>query len=197
MAAMSPTFDVVSDPFTRGIICRKVRQIIQRPGFSDQDFETLEQMLLTQVIQAMPSFNAEIAHPNVFITTVVERYVRTILTRRSAIKRGPSRVQSLNALVAVPHDAPTQLQNTLEETTRDARLQIERRPASNHSDLVADMAVVISTFPEPWQRMLELGKSLSIVQISERMNVPRSTLRHWMKRVKAKFEAEGLREYLA
>jgi RNA polymerase sigma-70 factor, ECF subfamily len=197
MAPMPPTFDVACDPFTRGIICRKVRQIIKRPGFSEQDFEALEQMLLTQVIQAMPSFNAEIAHQNVFITTVVERYVRTILTRRSAMKRGPSRVRSLNALVVVPNDAPTQLQNTLEESTRDARLQIERRTSSNHSELVADMAAVISSLPEPWRQMLELSKSHSIVQISEQMKVPRSTLRHWMKRVNAKFEAEGLREYLA
>jgi len=36
-----------------------------------------------------------------------------------------------------------------------------------------------------------------MTQISELMGVPRSTLRYWVLQVAEKFEAEGLREYIA
>ncbi len=71
---MSLSFDIANDKFTRGIIRRKLIQISQRLGFSEQDLESLKQTMLTKVIKAMPSFNPDIAHRNVFITTVVERH---------------------------------------------------------------------------------------------------------------------------
>jgi hypothetical protein len=36
-----------------------------------------------------------------------------------------------------------------------------------------------------------------MVQVSELMEVPRSTLRHWMSQIAEQFEVEGLREYIA
>lgn len=194
---MSTPFDVATDNFTRGIIRRKAKQIIKRPGFCEQDFETLEQTMLAQVIKAMPSFNPQISHSNVFITTVVERYVRTILREHSAQKRGPSHVQSLNAPVFVPGDQPTQLQYTLEESVGEAHLQVSRRTPQQINDLVSDVAIIISTLPEPLQRMLELRKSHSMCQTAALMDVPRTTLRKWMEQVAETFEEAGMREYLA
>ena len=55
----------------------------------------------------------------------------------------------------------------------------------------------VAGLPEEWQRMLELRKTHSMVQVSELMGVPRSTLRHWMSQIAEQFEAEGLREYIA
>ena len=194
---MSTPFEVATDKFTRGIVRRKAKQIIKRPGFSEQDLEALEQTMLAQVIKAMPSFNPQISHPNVFITTVVERYVRTILREHSAQKRGPSHVQSLNVPVFVPDDQPTQLQYTLEESVGEAHLQVSRRSAQQLNDLISDVATIISTLPEPVQLMLELRKSHSMCQTAALMNVPRTTLRKWMEQVAEKFEEAGLREYLA
>ncbi len=194
---MSTPFDVVNDNFTRGIIRRKAKQIIKRPGFSGQDFEALEQSMLAQVIKAMRSFDPQISHPNVFITTVVERFVRTLLRQRVAEKREPSHLQSLNVPVRVPDDHPTQLQYTLEECVGEAHLQVSRRSTEHLSNLISDVATVISTLPEPMQRMLELRKSHSMCQIEQLMAVPRTTLRKWMEQVAEKFEKAGLREYLA
>ena len=41
--------------------------------------------------------------------------------------------------------------------------------------------------------MLELRKTHSMVQVSELMGVPRSTLRHWMSQIAERFEACGRR----
>lgn len=194
---MSLSFDIANDKFTRGIIRRKSIQISQRLGFSEQDLESLEQTMLTKVIKAMPSFNPDIAHRNVFITTVVERHAARLIAERSFPKNGPGHVQSLNATVVVPGDLPTELQYTLDDSIGGARLQVERKAANELNDLVSDVAIAISRLPEPWQRMLELRKTHSMVQVSELMGVPRSTLRHWITQIAEQFEAEGLREYIA
>ena len=194
---MSPSFDVANDNFTRGIIRRKAIQISQRLGSSEQDLESLEQTLLTKVIKALPSFDPEIAHRNVFITTVVERHAARLIAEQSFPKNGPRHLQSLNAVVFVPGDLPTELQYTLDDSVGDARLQMKRKATSELSDLVSDVAIAISRLPEEWQRMLELRKTHSMVQVSELMGVPRSTLRHWMSQIAERFEAEGLREYIA
>jgi len=129
---MSETFDLANDKFTRGIIRRKALQIVQRPGFSQQDLESLEQTMLTKVIKAMASFDPQIAHRNVFITTVVERFAGTLLKQGATLNGGSSRVQSLNAMVFVAGDFPTELQNTLDEAVGGARLQVERNQHANY-----------------------------------------------------------------
>lgn len=194
---MPTTHDITNDKFTRGIIRRKALQIIQRPGLSRQDFESIEQTILAHVIEAMPSFNPVIAHRNVFITTVVDRFVKSLLRKRLAQKRGPGYVQSLNVEVIVPGELPTELQYTLEESVANARLQTAPASSEKINDLASDLAVMIATLPEPWQRMLELRKSHSMCQVAELMSVPRSTLNGWMRRVADKFEESGLREYMA
>lgn len=189
--------EIVNDKFTRGIIRRKARQIVNRPGLSEQDVPAIEQTILAHVVEAMPSFDPTIAHRNIFVTTVVERFVKSFLRDRQRMKAGSGYVQSLNVEVIVPGEGPTDLQNTLEESTRNTRLQIERRPDKEMRELVADMALMIATLPEPWQRMLELRKSHSLTQVSELIGVPRRTLRDWMTQVAVKFEEAGLRDYLA
>jgi DNA-directed RNA polymerase specialized sigma24 family protein len=192
---MSQSFDVLSDKFTRGIIRRKAGQIVKRAGYSEQDLESIEQALLTKVIEAMPSFDPQIAHRNVFVTTVVERQTGTLIRDGASPFRG--QVQSLNVLVPVPGELPTDLQYTLEETVSDARLQLARKPVNELNDLASDLAIAISRLPEQWQRMLELRKTHSLPQVAEIMGVPRSTLRVWISQIAEQFEAEGLREYIA
>jgi DNA-directed RNA polymerase specialized sigma24 family protein len=192
---MSQSFDVLSDKFTRGIIRRKAGQIVKRAGYSEQDLESIEQALLTKVIEAMPSFDPQIAHRNVFVTTVVERQTGTLIRDGASPFRG--QVQSLNVLVPVPGELPTDLQYTLEETVSDARLQLARKPVNELNDLASDLAIAISRLPEQWQRMLELRKTHSLPQVAEIMGVPRSTLRFWISQIAEQFEAEGLREYIA
>lgn len=197
MARMSQSFDVISDKFTRGIIRRKAIQIVKRAGFSEQDLESIEHALLTKVIEAMPSFDPQIAHRNVFVTTVVERQTSTLIRDGASLFKGQSQIQSLNVPVPIPGESPIDLQYTLDESICDARLQIDRKPVNELKDLASDLAIAISRLPEPWQQMLELRKTHSLPRVAELMGVPRSTLRCWIRQIADQFEAEGLREYIA
>jgi len=75
---------IVLDRFARGIIRRKVRLLIGRGGFTRQDRDDLEQQLVLRLLQSLDLFDPELAGPNVFIATVIERAVALILRERRA-----------------------------------------------------------------------------------------------------------------
>ena len=188
--------DIINDNFTRGIILKKARQVIARPGLSEQDIPALEQAMLARVIAAMATFDPEVGHRKSYVTTVVERFVKSFLRglRREQAARG--RIVSLNVEVIVQDEPPTDLQNTLSESVRNRRRQVEHRSDSDLRDLAEDMAKMIATLPADWQRMLELRKTLSMPQVAEEMAVSRRTLRDWMNQIAVRFEDAGLKDYL-
>ncbi|QDV85502.1 sigma-70 family RNA polymerase sigma factor [Planctomycetes bacterium TBK1r] len=194
---MLNTKDISNDRFTRGIIRRKAKQIAQRPGLDEQDVESIEQTILMHVISRMDAFDPNVAHRNVFITTVVERFVNNWLRNRVAKKRGPGYVQSLNVMVFVPGDWPTELGHTLDQSDSDKRLCINRRTDEEQSQLASDMATAIASLPKDWQRMLELRKDHSMTKVAALMGFPRTTLNGWMTQIAQRFAEAGLRDYLA
>lgn len=189
-------FDPSEDRFIRGIINRKVNQLIGRAGFTSQDRESLEQEMLARVLQALRRFNPDISHRNKFVTAVVERYVANMLRNKKAGKRDYRRITSLNVSIEITSEGLTEFSQTIGDREFDARLGRERRSEQEINQLAMDMAEVMSTLPETWRTMLELRKSRTMVEVAEAMDVPRTTLNDWMRRVRQRFENKGMQDYL-
>ena len=189
-------FDPSEDRYIRGIIKRKVNQLIGRAGFTQQDKESLEQELFAKVLQSLPRFDSEIGHRNKFVTAVVERYVANVLRNKQAGKRDHRRVTSLNVMIEICDEGPTELSQTIGERELDARLFRERRSDEELSDLAMDLASIMETLPDLWQQLLQLRKSKTMPEIAAEMGVPRTTLNAWMKRIRARFEESGMQDYL-
>lgn len=189
-------FDPSDDRFTRGIIRRKVKQLIGRAGFTQQDREDLEQDLFVRVLQSLPKFNPDQAHRNKFITTVVERYVANILRNKQAEKRDHRRISSLNVMIEITEEGPTELAQTIGDRELDARLGRHRRAEEELTQLAFDLADVMSTLPESWRTLLELRKSRTMQEVADEMGVPRTTLNDWMRRIRRRFENAGMQDYL-
>jgi RNA polymerase sigma-70 factor (ECF subfamily) len=189
-------FNPSDDRFTRGIIRRKIKQIIGRVGFSKQDREDLEQDLLIRVLQSLPQFDPDVAHRNKFITTVVERYVANILRNKRADKRVHWGVTSLSVLIEISEEGTTELAQTIGERELDNRILRKRRSPEELAQLELDMKDVIATLPDSWQTLLELRKTRTMQEVAEEMDVPRSTLNHWIHRIRERFESSGMSEYL-
>lgn len=189
-------FNEKIDRFTRGIIRRKVKQLIGRAGFKKQDREDLEQELFTRVLQSLPSFDPSKAHRNKFITTVVERYVANILRNKQAEKRDHRRISSLNVTIEVADEGPTELAQTIGERELDARLGRCRRSDEELAELAIDLADVIATLPESRQTLLELRKTQTMSEIADEMGVPRTTLNGWMRRIRQRSEKASMQDYL-
>ena len=189
-------FDPSDDRFIRGIIRRKVNQLIGRAGFTRQDGEDLEQELLARVSQSLPKFDAAKAHRNKFITTVVERYVANILRNKRAPKRDCRGTGSLNVTIEITDEGPTELAQTIGDRELDARIGRQRRTEEELAQLALDLSDMIATLPDSWCTLLELRKTRTVQQVADEMGVPRTTLNDWMRRIRQRFENSGLQDYL-
>lgn len=193
---LNDEFNEKFDQFTRGIIRRKIKQLIGRAGFTKQDRDDIEQDLYVRVLQSLPHFNPNQAHRNKFITAVVERYVANILRNKQAEKRDHRRISSLNVTIEITDEGPTELAQTIGDRELDARLGRQRRSEEELAQLALDLADMISTLPESWRTLLELRKTQSMPEIATEMGIPRTTLNEWMRRIRRRFESAHMRDYL-
>ena len=189
-------FNPSDDPFTRGIIRRKVKQLIGRAGFTSSDREDIEQELWLKLIKHLPAFDPKKGTRQAFVVTVVERYAANIFRNKRAEKRDHRRACSLNVTIEFTRDGPTELAQTISDRELDARLGRDRRSDEERADLAMDLDNVIATLPEDWQTLLELRKTQTISEVAREMGVPRTTLNGRILRIRQRFEDAGLREYL-
>jgi RNA polymerase sigma factor (sigma-70 family) len=174
--------NIVLDRFAQGIIRRKVRLLVNRAGFTKQDRQDLEQELVLRLLQSLDLFDPEQAHPNVYITTVIERAVAMILRERRAKKRDSGVVRSLD-----------------QGQTKDGKSPEPVDPRPNDQevfDLAGDLAEVLARLPNDLRALAERLKSQSVSQAARELGVPRTTLQRQIQRLRQCFEDAGLRIYL-
>lgn len=188
--------DSNSDSFIRDLIRRKARQLVGRAGFTKFDVEDIAQELYLKLVKHLGAFDPDQGHLHAFVTTVVERHVATMLRDKRAAKRDHRRISSLNVMVEITDEQPTELAQTVSRRELEARLGCHRRSQEEITQLAIDLADLIATLPEPWRRLLELRKSRSMAQAAREMGVPRTTLNDWMRFIRLRFEQAGMRDYL-
>jgi RNA polymerase sigma-70 factor (ECF subfamily) len=140
----------------------------------------LEQDLVLAILQSLNQFDPEQGHLNVFITTVVERRVATILRERRAKKRDGGVVRSLGG-------------------RKDDQSTDPIDPRSGHErqvDFANDLAEALARLPEELRDLAELLKRQSLSEVSRDLGVPRTTLQRQKNRLRQCFEDAGLHIYL-
>ena len=182
--------------FEFGIVKRKVRQIIGRAGYTRQDKEDLEQELLTRLLQGLRSFDPDVAHRKSFVTAIVERAVATILRDAEAQKRDHRRISSLQRLVNLTDEGPTELAETIGDREYNGRRCRDPRSDEDLAQLVTDLAEVIDSMPDELCDLAKRMKTQSISAIAREIGVPRTTLNDAVRRLRQRFEQAGLRDYL-
>jgi RNA polymerase sigma-70 factor, ECF subfamily len=184
------------DRFTRGIIRRKISQLIGRAGFTEQDRKDLEQEIIQRLLQSLPSFDPNQAHRNVFVTTVVERYVANILRNKQADKRDHRRISSLHTAADIGEDEPVELAETISQRELDARLGCESRSDQHLADLAQDVAEVMAKLPEELRTLAERLKTGTVSDVARDMGIPRTTLYESIRQLRKRFEDADLKDYL-
>ena len=182
--------------FEFGIVKRKVRQIVGRAGYTRQDKEDLEQELLTRLLQGLRSFDPDVAHRKSFVTAIVERAVATILRDAEAQKRDHRRISSLQRLVNLTDEGPTELAETIGDREYNGRRCRDPRSDEDLAQLVTDLAEVIDSMPGELRDLAKRMKTQSISAIAREIGVPRTTLNDAVRRLRQRFEQAGLRDYL-
>ena len=182
--------------FEYGIVKRKVKQIIGRAGYTRQDKEDLEQELLTRLLQGLKSFDPDVAHRKSFVTAIVERSVASIIRDAEAQKRDHRRIGSLQMLVELTGEGPTELAETIGEREYNERRCRDPRSDEDLAQLVTDLADVVDSLPDELRDLAERMKTQSISAIAREIGVPRTTLNDTVRRLRQRFEAAGLRDYV-
>lgn len=182
--------------FEFGIIKKKVRQIIGRAGFTKQDRQDLEQELIARLLHSLRSFDPKQAHRKAFVTAVVERDVANLLRDKQAEKRDHRRIGTLNVMIEVTEDGPTELAETIGEREFNARRCRDPRSAEDLAQLACDLAEIVAALPDELRDLAERLKTQSISAIARDVGVPRTTLNDTVRRLRQRFEQAGLRDYL-
>ena len=184
------------DRFTRGIVRRKVKQLIGRAGFTKQDREDLEHDFYARVLQGMRSFDSNIAHRNKFVTAIVERYVANILRDKRAEKRDHRRVNTLHVMVDIGEDEKVELAQTISQ--RELNAQRHRYPRSEEelAQLAQDLAEVMAKLPDDLRKLAERLQAQTLAEMARDMGIPRTTLHGSVRRLCQRFEKAGLKDYL-
>lgn len=178
---------IITDRFARGLIRRKVRQSVGRAGFTEQDAHEIEQELLLRLLGSLQNYNADLTrHPNVFITTVVERAFVMILRDRRARKRGVGKLRSIHTLLA-----------RADRTDSDAGIPDKTsRSDAEWFELIEDVAGVLATLPDDLRDLAERLKRQSVSEIARELRTPRTTLYRDLERLRRHFTDANLRDYL-
>lgn len=191
-------FEPAMHPQTLRAIQRKVSQLVCNPVFRGEDRDDLEQELIAHVIRCVKHYDPTIGPFYPYIVTVIDRHARNLTRKRKANKRSAGlRLASLNVDVKSEDGGHRELGQLMDVQDGDRRLARERRFTDEQlADLRQDLESVIARLPEPWRQLLEHSKSLTLTEVSQVMQIPRSTLAHWMKQIQERFVEVGLDKYL-
>lgn len=185
------------DDFALRLIRRKAKQLSGRTGFSQSDRPDLEQELALVVLRRLPDFDPCRSHYNAFVTTVVERFVATILQHRSAEMRTYRRYGgSLNATVTDSDGRPVELVATMCSSQQSLRTGHAERPHEEASGLIRDVADLLDKLPPQLRELCKRLQEGSVSQVAREMGLSRKTLYRRRVNILRRFEQSGMREYL-
>ena len=168
--------------FAGRYIRRKARQLVGRAGLTISDCPDLEQELALAVFQRLHRFNPQRAHWNVFLVTIVERHIVTILRARRRAKRGGRASQENDSEIGQFVES----RQRLERTRQDAQ------GAFDEVDLRHDLDVAVAALPPDLRYVCFCLQFESVAEMSRRIRVSRTTLHRQIHRIRRAFVRIGL-----
>jgi len=183
--------------FADRLIRRKARELITRFGFSPADREDIEQDLRLLLIRRFDKFNPSVAHYNVFVTTVLERFTATIIEHREAESRAPERSGgSLNRLIDDGDGNQIEKGSTLTEDQHARRTGVKFRSDEQLQALAADVADLLTELPPKVIDICQRLKRNTVTGVARELNISQTTLRRLLRRLRPHFDEREMREYL-
>ena len=148
-----------------------------------------------RLVLAMPRFDPESGHYKAFIKTIVNNSAANILRQARATKRDYRGLCSLSSLVNTG-DGEVELGATISQRELDACRGHYRRSDAELLQLSLDLKGEITRLPLHLRAFAEQLQSQPVSEIARSMNVPRTTLYAWVRKLRRRFEHAGLRDYL-
>nr|BDD45924.1 hypothetical protein 4 [Pseudomonadaceae bacterium] len=185
------------DEFTEGYVRKRARQLAGKFGFKRHDRDDIEQQLYLKLAKHLHAADPNDPKWKAFVAITVDRRIASLIRDNKAEKRDHRRACSIHVVVGTDDDGPVELAETISEHEIPARRVRAKRGERDLADLQIDMADCIADLPEEKHRELcERLKHDSISQVARDMEIPRTTLNAWIRKLRQRFEEQGLKEYL-
>jgi RNA polymerase sigma factor (sigma-70 family) len=189
--------DIDCDEIRRLVQC-KAQRLVARAELPRTDQEDVEQTLYESLLKAWPSYNPNQGRWIPFAERALQNACKVLQRDRFAPKRDCRRNVSLSVTVHLGEETgSTELAQLIEQRDAGNHLGIVHREETETLELREDIATLIANLP---YELRELARALkhdeSILEVSRRTRVPRSTLYYRLSRVRKAAENAGLAEYL-
>lgn len=189
--------DNLSDTFTERLIRRKARQLVHRVGYTKSDQPDIEQELRLHLWKKAARFDPTRSHWNAFATIVVERHVARLIEKGRTQKRGRClNIVSLQTLVEDADGLVVRLDQMIGADEQAARTGQHPVADARDVDLRDDVSAVLDSLTPELRNVCAQLMRESQTAVAERLGIPRSTLRYWLRVVRERFIAAGFDEFL-
>jgi len=195
---MSANVTVEIDRYVREYVHYKALQLVGRPGIRSSDVPDVEQELILELLEALPTFDASKATHGTFVRRIVERGISRVLRHRQAERRAHSREAcSLDEAIETAEESAevVHMEETLVHDRRKAMMGQER-DLQKGLERALDLAALMAKLPEDSRAICEHLKTHSVAETARRLGIGRTSLCHQLRKIRRFFEAEGMREYL-
>lgn len=173
------------DPFTRGFIAQRVRELRERGRLAGWETDDIRNELLLNVWRRQGWFDPRRGSWTTFVRLVTDHHVADLLTRWRRHQRLPqTRV------------LPIELEASLDEQIHDRRLGGRRRSGHCSAQLIRDVAEVLEQLPEADRLLCRELRLYPIAEVARRFGCSRSTVYQRIRRILPFFERSEMRGYL-
>ncbi len=175
----------------------KASQMISKHGFTEDDFDDLRQELMSDLLERLPKFDSGRADIKIFISTVVDNRLATLIKHREAQCRDHRCVErSLDEPVPGEDGEWTTFGESITEEEARSRLGHAGRSEHERVDLALDVQMVLGQLDEADRQLcLELQVKTPL-EISREKSISRSSIYERIAEIRNKFIQAGLRCYL-
>lgn len=189
----APAPDAVLTAYAESVIKHKARQLACRRDFSRSDEEELGQDMRLHLLRRAHGFDPSRSSYNTFVARVVDSWIATMLRDRRRRKRAAGLdAQSLEATSVTQDDAPASLRDVLNPEQVVGRTAIGPDDEAARRELIAAVARVVRTLPQPLPDICARLPDQSHAAIRKELGLSRRQFDTAMALLRKTFEDAGL-----
>lgn len=171
----------------------KASQMIGKHGFTEDDFEDLCQELMTDVLERLPKFDSSRADIKIFISTVIDNRLATLINRKEAMCRDYRRVErSLDEPASDCDGEQTTFGDNLTGEEANYRLGAACTDDHERADLAMDVASILGQLDESDRQLCLELKTKTPAEIAREKGVSRAGIYKQIGRIRQKFAKADL-----
>jgi len=186
------------DAYAVKLVHIKSQQLCRQTGFSQNDRLYIEQELMIELAERLPTHDPARATCEAFITWVVLQKIADLIRSQKAKKRRIDvEAISLNNFVFTGEPGLSEERwATLDNEVFQRFTNSNARSADERIDLNIDLERVMKNLPKELRHLCELLAKYSISDVARKLGVARSSLYRSIHALRDVFDKAGLRDYL-